>query len=301
MVQHGRPSRSSWAKSVLLSFWQDYYGKGNSRKFHWNTVGRRFQSWECFFVNRENGLFLSMCVDDIKIGWEEAKHWPNAEKTYERSWFGRTDIIPWPCFFRWYSTRMSNKQRFCGQLKKYVLNPESLQELKRSYFILRNLAQTFPHGLMIWKGMQRNVWSDIANWRTEQTQQLYKVATPCLDDHQFEEEMRSVGELSVVCSQIVLKCLYLARIGRPDILWSVNKLERAVTKWTRVCDKRLARLISYIHHTSEFKQDCHVGNTTQQCKLGLFQDSWFCRRSCRLNNRAQEDFCSYLEVIHSYQ
>ena len=29
------------------------------------------------------------------------------------------------------------------------------------------------------------------------TQQLYKVATPCLDDHQFkEEELGSVGELS---------------------------------------------------------------------------------------------------------
>ena len=45
-------------------------------------------------------------------------------------------------------------------------------------------------------------------------QQLFKVATPCMDDHQFkEEENESVGELSAVCSQIVLKCLYLARIG----------------------------------------------------------------------------------------
>ena len=57
------------------------------------------------------------------------------------------------------------------------------------------------------------------------TQQLYKVSTPRIDDHHFKEEgMKSVGELSQVCSQIVFKCLYLARIGRPDILWSVNKL-----------------------------------------------------------------------------
>ena len=29
------------------------------------------------------------------------------------------------------------------------------------------------------------------------TQQLYKVSTPCIDDHHFkEEEMKSVGELS---------------------------------------------------------------------------------------------------------
>ena len=37
------------------------------------------------------------------------------------------------------------------------------------------------------------------------TQQLYKVSTPCIDDHHFkEEEMKSVGELSQVCSQFFL-------------------------------------------------------------------------------------------------
>ena len=87
--------------------------------------------------------------------------------------------------------------------------------------------------------------------------------------------MKLVGELSQVCSQIVLKCFYLARIGRPDILWSVNKLARSITKWTKACDKRLNRLISYIHHTCEYKQYCYVGNTAKQCRLGLFQDSDF--------------------------
>ena len=34
---------------------------------------------------------------------------------------------------------------------------------------------------------------------------LYKVSTPCLDDHLFkEDELKSMGELSKVCSQIVL-------------------------------------------------------------------------------------------------
>ena len=108
------------------------------------------------------------------------------------------------------------------------------------------------------------------------TQQLHKVATPCVNDHQFKEEERSaVGELSNVCAQIVLKCLYLARIGRLDTMWSVNTLARAITEWTRACDTRLARLISSLRHTSEFKHYCHVGNTAQQCRLGLFQDSEF--------------------------
>ena len=58
-------------------------------------------------------------------------------------------------------------------------------------------------------------------------------------------------------------------------MWSVNKLARAVTKWTKACDKRLARLISYIDHTCEHRQYCYVGNTAQQCRLGMFQDSDF--------------------------
>ena len=33
---------------------------------------------------------------------------------------------------------------------------------------------------------------------------------------------------------------------------------RAVTKWTRTLKKRLARLISYIHNTSDYRQYCHV-------------------------------------------
>ena len=108
------------------------------------------------------------------------------------------------------------------------------------------------------------------------TQQLYKVSTPCIDDHHFkEEEMKSVGELQHICSQIVLKCLYSARIGRPDILWSVNKPARSITKWTKACDKRLNRLISYIHHTCGCKQHCFGCNTAKRCRLGLFQDSDF--------------------------
>ena len=94
------------------------------------------------------------------------------------------------------------------------------------------------------------------------TQQFYKVSIPCINDHHFkEEELKSVGELSTVCSQIFVKCLYLARMVRLDILLSVNKLARAVTKWTKSCAKRLARL------TSCCTQNTHPQSTFAQYSL----------------------------------
>ena len=76
-------------------------------------------------------------------------------------------------------------------------------------------------------------------------------------NEQMQDEQENCQKFAL---KIVLKFLYLARIGRADILWTGNKLVRATTKKTRACDKRLARLISCMHHTSTFRQYCHVGS-----------------------------------------
>ena len=49
----------------------------------------------------------------------------------------------------------------------------------------------------------------------------------------------------------------------------------AATKWTRAYDRRFARLFSCIHHTSDYRQFCHAGNTAQHCRLCLLEDPDF--------------------------
>ena len=62
-------------------------------------------------------------------------------------------------------------------------------------------------------------------------EQLFRVSTPCVDNHQFrEEESEYVEESSKVCSCIVITCIHLAGVGRPDILLFANQLARAITK-----------------------------------------------------------------------
>ena len=154
------------------------------------------------------------------------------------------------------------------------LNPVFLLNQPRNYQDGTNLAQRLQRGPTTWKDMLEKCVERYCELANKKTEQQYEVSHPCLDDHQIKkEELENKGDLSEVCSHIVSKCLYLARIGRPDILWLVNKLARSVTKWTQACDRRLARLISYILFTSDHRQYCHVGNAAQHSRLGLFQDS----------------------------
>ena len=140
--------------------------------------------------------------------------------------------------------------------------------------MLRKICISF---VVLWHGrtMRRNVWTDICELAKKKTEQLYKVSTPCIDHHHFkEEEMKSVGELSKVCSQIVLECLYLARIGRPDFL--------VVSEQTCTIDYKMDQSpvtnawINWFHtFIIHVNTNNIVVNTVKQCRLGLFQDSDF--------------------------
>ena len=105
---------------------------------------------------------------------------------------------------------------------------------------------------------------------------LKQVATPAIDDHLMTtEDFVNKGVLSSVCSRIVLKILYLARLSRPDLLYAVNTLAREVTRWNVACDKRLQRLIAYIHHTVNYEQYSYVGDGAENIKVVLFVDAGF--------------------------
>ena len=102
-------------------------------------------------------------------------------------------------------------QRCCGQLQNHVRIENFSGGVEKLPFPqnLRISSWSYDMAGHAKKCVER--YCELAN---KSAKQLYKVSTPCIDDHHFkEEETKSVGELSTTCSQIVLKCLYLARIG----------------------------------------------------------------------------------------
>ena len=222
-------------------------------------AGRKFQIGN---VHREKGLFLSVYVDDIKLAGKKQNLDPMWKVLNKEVDLGEpTSFVD--------HEDLGCTQRQCEISKNTVDNYRTMFESRISARRVEKLPCSENLSISSWsynmEGHAKKCVERYCELANKTTQQLYKVSTLCIDDHHFkEEQMKSVG--------IVLKCLYLARIGRPDILRSVNNLARSITKWTKACDKRLNRLISNIHHTCEYKQYCHVGNTAKQCRLGLFQD-----------------------------
>ena len=104
---------------------------------------------------------------------------------------------------------MSTKQRYCGQLSRISAGAvEKQPETKVSGKLDANIISSWSYDM---EGRARKCVERYFELANKTTQQLHKVATPCIDDHQFkEEDIRSVGELSAFCSQIVVTCLCVA-------------------------------------------------------------------------------------------
>ena len=205
----------------MVILWQDYYGKSNFEKILLQPGWEKISIWECLFVHREKWLFLSVYVDDIKLAGKKQNIDPMWKVLNEEVDLGEPtsflDHVYQGC-----------TQRQCEISKDIVDNYRTMFESRISAVGLEKLPFSQNLRISSWsydmEGHAKKCVERYCELANKTTQQLCKVSTPCIDDHHFkEEETKSVGELSNTCSQIVLKCLYLARIGRLDILWSVNK------------------------------------------------------------------------------
>ena len=85
-------------------------------KYGWDKVS----NWECLFVHREKGLFLSVYVDDIKLAGKKQNidpMWKVLNKEVDlREPTSFLDHV----YLGMHSTTMPNKQRYCGQLQNHV-------------------------------------------------------------------------------------------------------------------------------------------------------------------------------------
>ena len=91
------------------------------------------------------------------------------------------------------------------------------------YSVGKNHTRKRSRGLVTWKVMRRNAWNDIAIWRIQRFSNCVRSVHHVLATITSLREKWGGGRIvGSVLSKCLKQCLYLARFGRPDILWSVN-------------------------------------------------------------------------------
>ena len=83
------------------------------------------------------------------------------------------------------------------------------------------------------------------------------------------------GRLQPIAAKVLMKILYAARLCRFDLLRAVCHLATFVTKWTSECDRKLHRLVCYIHSSKHLRMIGWVGDELSALQPHLFADADF--------------------------
>ena len=135
-------------------------------KYVWEKV----PNWECLFVNREKGLFLSVYVDDINLAGKKQNIDPTWKTLMKEVDFGE----PTSFFDHVY---LGCTQRECQTSKDIVDSYINMFESKISAGAMDKLPvsensdakiSSWSCDMVTWNVMQRSAWKDIANWQTKQ-------------------------------------------------------------------------------------------------------------------------------------
>ena len=233
------------------SFWQDCCGAIRENYFGKSSYLGVLNLAQC-----KKRLFLTVCADDAKlVGKSSIKEVDLGEPTsfFDHVYLGCTqrqceiskDIVD--------SYRITFESRISAVREEKLPFPQNLRFSSWSYDMQGHVKKCVEQ------------YCELAN---KTTQQLYKVSTPCIDDHHFkEEELNSVGELSKVCSQIVLKCdlwdLIVAVLGNTNSVIT----NRETCYWTNV---------KFVQHFTQFKNESNLTEWSMIWTMLIYSFRTFC-------------------------
>ena len=168
-------------------------------KYGWDKVSK----WECLFVHRsKNYSYRCMWMTS---NWLERKIFIRCGK-----YSNKEAVLGEPESFLDHENlgctqkTMWNKQRYCGQLQNHVW----IQNFRRSNGKISMLGKSEYLFMVLWHGGSCQEMCGTVLWVSKQNDSTTR---------------QSINSLHWWPWNPWDKCWYLARIGRPDILWSVNK------------------------------------------------------------------------------
>ena len=120
--------------------------------------------------------------------------------------------------------------------------------------------------------------------------QLKAVPTPCLAESSMSEaDLQEEGVLSASAARILMKCLWLARLARPDLYYVIGRLATYVTRWTKV----LHHAMCYLHHSLDICLTASVSHSEEPV-LSVFTDADF--GSCPFSSKSTSGILIAIET-----
>ena len=152
----------------------------------------RDSNWECLFVHREKELFLSVYVDDIKLAGRKQNLDPMWKTLTKDVDLGEPtsflDHVSLGCTQRECQISRNIVDK-CRKMFESRISAEAVEKLPVSEKSDANISSCSCD----MEGHAKKCVERYCQLASKTTEQLYKVATPCIDDDQFKEEMESVG------------------------------------------------------------------------------------------------------------
>ena len=204
------------------------------------------------FFFPDTKLLLSTYVDDLTLAGPEEAHEP--------FWAKLTSVVD-------------------------IEPPEPIYRILGRNHVVMPLSQSEGHEECAAFRAQKSLVFDMLDY-AHQTVDLYKsitsvtnlkhAATPFVPDGSISiEDEESKGELASSACKILMKALWLGRLSRPDIIKPINDLATKVQSWSRGDDKRLLRLIQYIHSTPHYRLVGTINDNPDHLELHLYVDADF--------------------------
>ena len=106
---------------------------------------------------------------------------------------------------------------------------------------------------------------------------LRHASTPFVPDGSLcaaDDEER--GQLANKACSVLMKCLWLARLARPDLMKPIGDLTSKIQSWSINCDRMVYRLLCYIKATKGYRLTGVVGDSKRDLSLRLYVDADFC-------------------------
>ena len=141
--------------------------------------------------------------------------------------------------------------------------------LGRNHHVSRNSS-----GTSMEFGMTEFVQSACASYEELSGCVLKPATTPYVPEGSLvDSDFEVRGEMASDASKVLMKILWAARLARPDIQRAITELTRRIVVWSRADDRRLHRLMCYLHGTPHFVLKGFINDDPSVLKLSLFTDA----------------------------